>query len=506
MSLVPVVMHFEPRCSRGDIERADVIAAELLAQVKDPRTAELQHLQADRLEDLPTLHLDDLAEIRRMEPGRDTSFLQDRARLRAADGDLVAVHRLPPNGYEGYCRDVLGLGSVGWLQPHGGNPAQIAASCWEDRSVRHELIRRVRHGALRYLHPHMGTRSVWELAAILSNSAGREVRVIAPMPNVSRLANDKGAFTRLVRDLLGREAVPKTVEVENLTQLSVQVRELAPNVRALGIKLPNSAGGGGNLVLNTEDFRGCSLRGVREILKATLGRFPKDSVCRLLVTAWESGVIAAPSLQIWVPPLAVGGPLVEGVFEQVIVGEQGMFVGSRPATLPAGPERSLVDGCWLIARVFQRLGYLGRCSFDAILLENERLELIECNARWGGASLPMTLMNRLFGDWARRSYATREWSLPGLERIPFQRLLHHFQFDLFDARTGDGAYVFYNPTALGSASRVESLALGASAAEAATRVNVELPERLRALVGSGGGNGRCPAPFPSSGKDLDTTS
>jgi hypothetical protein len=159
-----------------------------------------------------------------------------------------------------------------------------------------------------------------------------------------------------------------------------------------------------------------------------------------------------------------------------------------------------------MARVFQRLGYLGRCSFDAILLENERLELIECNARWGGASLPMTLMNRLVGDWARRSYATREWSLPGLERIPFQRLLDHFQSDLFDARTGAGAYVFYNPTALGAVSRVDVLALGASAAEAATRVSVELPERLWTLVGSGCGGRRGPAPRPGPGEDMDATS
>ncbi|MGV3723522.1 MAG: hypothetical protein ACO1SX_21715 [Actinomycetota bacterium] len=506
MSLVPVVKHHEPRCSQGDIDRADLLASELLAQVEDPRSAELRRLQADRLDDLPTLHLDDLGEIQRIEPGCDTSFLQDRARLRAGDGDLVAVHRLPPSGYEEYCRNVLGIGSVGWLQPLAGDPAQIAAACWEDRSIRHELVRRVRHGALRYLHPHMGTRSVWELAALLSAAAGREVKVIAPLPNVSRFANDKGAFTRLVRDLLGREAGPHTVEVENLTQLCVQVQALAPKVHALGIKLPSSAGGGGNLVLPAADLRGCSLHAVREILKTALRRFPEDSVTRLLVTAWESGVISAPSVQIWVPPHAMGEPLVEGVFEQVIVGEQGMFVGSRPASLPSGPERTLVDECWLISRVLQRLGYLGRCSFDAILLENERLELIECNARWGGASLPMTLMNRLFGDWARRSYATREWRCAGLERIPFQRLLDHFQSDLFDARTGAGSYVLYNPTALSAASRVDVLALGASAAEAAARASIELPERLRTLVSSRYGRRRCPAPCSTPEKDITISS
>ena len=42
---------------------------------------------------------------------------------------------------------------------------------------------------------------------------------------------------------------------------------------------------------------------------------------------------------------------------------------------------------------------------DAILigesLADARLHWIECNGRWGGVSIPMTLANRLTGDWAR---------------------------------------------------------------------------------------------------------
>jgi len=54
-----------------------------------------------------------------------------------------------------------------------------------------------------------------------------------------------------------------------------------------------------------------------------------------------------------------------------------------------------------LAVLLQELGYFGRCSFDAVIsgpdLDNAELHWIECNGRWGGVSLPMTLANRLSG-------------------------------------------------------------------------------------------------------------
>ena len=72
----------------------------------------------------------------------------------------------------------------------------------------------------------------------------------------------------------------------------------------------------------------------------------------------------------------------------------------------------MVTRSWLLAVLFQRLGYVGRCSFDLLVvgesLATARAEFLECNGRWGGTSGPMMLMNRLFGDWATRPYATME--------------------------------------------------------------------------------------------------
>ena len=51
------------------------------------------------------------------------------------------------------------------------------------------------------------------------------------------------------------------------------------------------------------------------------------------------------------------------------------------------------------ALLFQKLRFFGRCSLDCVLTGadqgEQRVHWIECNGRWGGVSIPMTLANRL---------------------------------------------------------------------------------------------------------------
>jgi hypothetical protein len=141
---------------------------------------------------------------------------------------------------------------------------------------------------------------------------------------------------------------------------------------------------------------------------------------------------------------------VEGVFVQATIGQEGSFSGAVPANFPVDLSQRLVDHCWLLARLFQRLGYVGRCSFDLILigdrLQDSRMEFIECNGRWGGTSLPMTLMNRLFGDFAARDFEIHIFEqVVDLDCLSFVDLLSEFRDDLFDVRTGRGSLIFYNP-------------------------------------------------------------
>jgi len=55
-----------------------------------------------------------------------------------------------------------------------------------------------------------------------------------------------------------------------------------------------------------------------------------------------------------------------------------------------------------LASPLQSLGYIGRASFDALLVgaspEQATIHWIECNARWGGVSIPMTAARRLLGS------------------------------------------------------------------------------------------------------------
>lgn len=178
------------------------------------------------------------------------------------------------------------------------------------------------------------------------------------------------------------------------------------------------------------------------------------------------------------------------MFQQALDGRAGIFRGCTRAGLPEAPSRALVTRSWLLAALFQRLGYVGRCSFDLLLagasLATARAEFLECNGRWGGTSGPMTLMNRLFGDWAARPYATMECQLPGLDRLRFVDVLGNLGPDLYDRRTGRGWLIIYNPGPLTLGSGLQYLALGPTWEEAARRATVEVPERLQRLVAERG--------------------
>src|SRR5690606_17302709 len=113
-----------------------------------------------------------------------------------------------------------------------------------------------------------------------------------------------------------------------------------------------------------------------------------------------------PSVQLWIPPRpaaeegAPADPVVEGVFTQLL-GSAGEFMGGAPSRLPAAVQARLAQEAVYLGGLLQALGYVGRCSLDAILVGDDphgaTPHWIECNGRWGGMSIPMTLANRLVG-------------------------------------------------------------------------------------------------------------
>ena len=123
------------------------------------------------------------------------------------------------------------------------------------------------------------------------------------------------------------------------------------------------------------------------------GRFP------LLVGVWDSNVVCSPSAQIWIPTLETGPPRLDGIFEQRVQGLGAKFVGGERTILEENVQVRLAREALHIASVLQRIGYFGRCSFDAVVVQDQNRKLephwIECNGRWGGVSIPMTAAYRL---------------------------------------------------------------------------------------------------------------
>lgn len=488
--MIPIVERVHPRASEDQVSAIYDFARMLRGERADlaPRS-ELLPLIPDRFEDARAVHLDDQSAISVKDLPYDSSYVQDRARLRAEEGDLVCSGSGVPPVYETYCREWLGMGDVTWLVPSAEHHRRkLASHCWQDRAIRHALVHGLRSREWLYLHPLMGSSDVWELARMLQESARRPLKVIAPPPELTQWVNDKLAFADTVRRLFGPEWIPATGACSNFALLSHDVRELAERSQVIGLKIPDAAGGGGNLLLDAAGFRGRSLLAIRRDLKIRLRRIGWRGERTLLVGSWETNVVSAPSAQLWIPPPAYGPPVVEGVFEQALEGSDYEFVGCQPAALPADLTEELVTRSWLLGLLYQELGYIGRCSFDAVVvgkrLEAGRLELIECNGRWGGTSLPMTLMNRLVPERARTAYVVRSFSIPGLYRFGLEAVLELLGPDLFDVRTGSGRIILFNPARISVRSGLSVILLGKDADSAARFANEEFPEKLSAWVAS----------------------
>ncbi len=106
--------------------------------------------------------------------------------------------------------------------------------------------------------------------------------------------------------------------------------------------------------------------------------------------------------------------------------------------------------CLKLARVFQLLGYIGRCSFDMLLvgpnIHESEMEYIECNGRWGGTPLPMTMMNRMFSDWQTQPFTSRTLTIEGVTEVSFGELQRALSDQLYCHRTAkSGNCVLYNP-------------------------------------------------------------
>ena len=460
----------------------DPIALEAFADRLD-LPARLSPFEAFRwrapVEGRPVLHLEDVSAIPFLSEIAGVEEYQHRSRVRATTGDLYATVTMPDPDYETYCEETLELGRPEWLPVESDHPLAVARACLEAEPFG-RLISRAREANGLVLHPYMSIIDVWTLADEVARAAGVEVTVVGPPPPVTWVANDKATFSDLVSLVLGPEWIPERHLSRDPVRLGELLRDMAGRHDAVGLKRTRCASAMGNLVLESGELRRMAPAETEAIVDQFLRRteWPGDEP--VLAVAWESAV-SSPSTQWWIPPASLGRPHLDGIYEQILEGDRKVFVGSRPSGLPSDVNARLAEASGRVAAALQALGYVGRCSFDHLVVgdldDGPTLLFTECNGRWGGTSTPMRLVDRVV-DGVRPPYRAQDFHHERLTGWTFADVLARVGDDLFTPRHRSGRFIFYNTGPLGGHGKLDVIALAETQAEAEQALLADLPRRL----------------------------
>lgn len=426
----------------------------------------------------PTLQLDDVSAIPFLVDVAGVEEYQHRGRLRAGDQDVYVTVTPEADAYEAYCRDTLGMGAPEHLVADPVGPAiAVARACTAGRT-RKRLTDIARAAGGLAIHPYMGIEDVWELAAMLSVDSRAPVRVISPPPPVTWIANDKASFGELVSRVLGPEALVETLISRDIAAIEADLRALARRYSQVGLKRTRCASAMGNAVFASREVQAerDASRLVREFLERT--EWPPGE--EVLAVAWLETDLS-PSTQLWIPPLGAGEPRLDGIYEQILQGKEKVFVGSRPSTLPDPVNQKLGADASMIAAALQEIGYVGRCSFDHLVMGDPygefRVVFTECNGRWGGTSTPMSLLDRLL-QRPRPPYRAQDVVFPELVGARLSDLLERLGELVFRADTGEGRFILYNVGPLDVHGKLDVISLGSDQEDAEHGVLEILPKRL----------------------------
>jgi hypothetical protein len=481
---LPVIARYTTSISASERKRLEKIADRLAAN--EPALVMANVFGAGvgpGLMEGPALLIGDVREIALSNPQRSEIY-EYRISTLAADGDILLISGGRNTAFERYRNDVLGLGTLDVITlpvETRNEHVPLATRCALRPDALDAIAAKASQAGGLTILPYIGTGSVWVLAAAIAERAGTLVRVAAPPPRLTRRINDKAWFARRVAEVLGSHAQPKFRSVYGPAALAGQVERLARQADRLVIKVPDSAGSLGNISLSAADIRDRTLEDLRSHLLSVLetigwrGRFP------LLVEVWDSPVRANPSIQTWIPESPEGPPILEGIYEQVVTGTEGAFVGSVPAALPNRRVEQVTHEALKLATLFQHLGYFGRCSFDAVIAGNDyanaELHWIECNGRWGGVSMPMTLANRLVKNREQRVFVVVQLTNMNFKSHTIVEAQEMMGSDLFKVPGSQDGVVFLSPFGIENGSGVNLMAI-AGTVERATGLAHRATQKL----------------------------
>ena len=449
---IPIVAQLDVILDHRIREKAERLARRLLAN--EPalnNTAVFGPNVSSGLSGAPAIFFEDHSEISLFDV-REDSPLEYRSLLLAGDEDIVLIGGRRHRPFEIYCRDKLGIGRPAVLSPAAPTDSRfvpLSERCIADAALMDRICSyAARHSELNIV-PYIGTGNAWRLAQAISLRCAMEVLVAAAPPRLTRRVNDKLWFAEQVQTLLDRRALPESYSVFGPAALAARVAALGARFGRVVVKVPDSSGSLGNVALSSDDISRWSLADLRKRILDILEERGWRGTYPLLVGVWEQPVIASPSVNVWIPDPSDGTPIVEGVFAQVLSGPEGAFIGAMRSDLPAIWQQRLADEAMAIAYLFQRIGYFGRCGFDAILIgrscDDAELHWIECNGRWGGVSSPVTLANRLIGDWQEKAILIVQRTQLTMPPRGFDQILTLLDGHLFDSRASCDGVVLLVP-------------------------------------------------------------
>ncbi len=480
VALTPVAAH---RFDSAEEDRLDRIANSLAE--KQPLIAEQRRIYAPHLPSgraggrFATLQIDDSSAIAHVEGVLGLEYYSSRAYARARHGDIVAQAFPEIPGYLDYQAQRLGLGRPICcpVDPDPDLPPfHLVSSLLADYQAQGRIAQAAAaSGDVFWIHPYMGHEGVWRLAGSLQSLLPMPVRVLAPLPAVTQLANSKTWLAQTIRTVLGDDWALDARHAQSVSEAVRLLRAYSSCCSKLCLKLSDSATGLGTGIFASEEIGRMSDSQLPSFVEAWLEEMEwTPQSLPISVERWEDAV-CSPSVQLWIPPLGQGAIVNEGVYQQTFYpGQAHVYMGSRPSRLPASVESRLGEACLRLARVFQGMGYAGRCSFDSILCgsepESARIAITECNGRWGGTSTPMSMMNRLFGDYRRQPYVASDFVDRRLEGVAFPDFVAALDDVLWSRGGGEGWAIVYNVGCLADYGKLDVVALGGSLDQAEERL------------------------------------
>ncbi len=173
-----------------------------------------------------------------------------------------AIH----HDFERYRSEQVGLGPIVSINVRGftGKPLlPLAERCLLDAAAFSQIVERTKRAGGLTIVPHIGTGSVWRLAASIAEATGLEVCVASPPLPLTRRVNDKLWFARLAAEVLGETALPPTYAAYGPAVLAHRLRLLARSAERVVVKVPDSAGSVGNVCLTAREVADASLSDIR---------------------------------------------------------------------------------------------------------------------------------------------------------------------------------------------------------------------------------------------------